>query len=156
MPRIARAEHPAPCPPPPAPCPCPHRTSLARRAGNSHLCSPPQLLERVALNAYASVHVMAVSTVPSLDVGRKLVRQLVERRLIACGNVLPGATSIYRWKDAIEETPEAVILMKTRVEKWEELTQVFPALHPYDVPELIMVPIMGGHQPYLDWLSAET
>jgi periplasmic divalent cation tolerance protein len=110
----------------------------------------------VTLNAYASVYVMAVSTVPSLDVGRRLVRQLVERRLIACGNVLPGATSIYRWKDAIEETPEAVILMKTRVEKWEELKQVFPALHPYDVPELIMVPIMGGHQPYLDWLSAET
>lgn len=130
--------------------------SLARRSGNSHLCCPPQLLERVTLNAYASVYVMAVSTVPSLDVGRRLVRQLVERRLIACGNVLPGATSIYRWKDAIEETPEAVILMKTRVEKWEELKQVFPALHPYDVPELIMVPIMGGHQPYLDWLSAET
>ena len=110
----------------------------------------------MTLNAYASVYVMAISTVPSLDVGRKLVRQLVERRLIACGNVLPGATSIYRWKDAIEETPEAVILLKTRVEKWEELKQVFPALHPYDVPELIMVPIMGGHKPYLDWLSAET
>jgi len=110
----------------------------------------------VTLNAYASVYVMAMTTVPSMDVGRKLVRQLVERRLVACGNVLPGATSIYRWKDAIEETPEAVILMKTRVEKWEELKQVFPTLHPYDVPELIMVPIMGGHKPYLDWLSTET
>ena len=110
----------------------------------------------MTLNAYASVYVMAMTTVPSMDVGRKLVRQLVERRLVACGNVLPGATSIYRWKDAIEETPEAVILMKTRVEKWEELKQVFPTLHPYDVPELIMVPIMGGHKPYLDWLSTET
>ena len=99
---------------------------------------------------------MAISTVPSLEVGRKLVRELVERRLIACGNVLPGATSIYRWKDAIEETPEAVVMMKTRVEKWEELKQVFPALHPYDLPELIVVPIMGGHKPYLDWLSTET
>jgi len=110
----------------------------------------------VTLNAYASVYVMAISTVPSMDAGRKLVRELVSRRLIACGNVLPGATSIYRWRDAIEETAEAVILLKTRVEKWEELKQIFPALHPYDVPELIMVPIMGGHKPYLDWLSAET
>lgn len=110
----------------------------------------------MTLNAYASVYVMAITTVPSLDVGRKIVRRLVDQRVVACGNILPGATSIYRWKDAIEETAEAVILLKTRVEKWEELKQVLPTIHPYEVPELIVVPIMGGHKPYLDWLSAET
>jgi periplasmic divalent cation tolerance protein len=110
----------------------------------------------VTLNAYASVYVMAISTTPSVDAGRTLVRELVNRRLIACGTVIAGATSIYRWKDAVEETAEAVVLMKTRVERWEELKQVFPALHPYEVPELILVPIAGGHKPYLDWLSAET
>jgi periplasmic divalent cation tolerance protein len=110
----------------------------------------------VTLNAYASVYVMAISTTPSVDAGRTLVRELVKRRLIACGTVLAGGTSIYRWNDAIEETAEAVLLMKTRVEKWEELKRVFPALHPYEVPELILVPIAGGHKPYLDWLSAET
>ncbi len=99
---------------------------------------------------------MAMTTTPSVDEGRKLVRELVGRRLIACGTVIPGATSIYRWKDAIEETAEAVILMKTRVEKWEALKDVFPKLHSYEVPELILVPIAGGHKPYLDWLSAET
>jgi len=99
---------------------------------------------------------MAMTSLPSADAGRKLVRELVEQRLIACGTVLPGGASIYRWKGAVEETPEAVVLMKTRVEKWEALKTAFPALHPYEVPELILVPIAGGHKPYLDWLSAET
>jgi periplasmic divalent cation tolerance protein len=99
---------------------------------------------------------MAMTTTPSVDAGRKLVRELVEKRLIACGTVIPGGTSIYRWKDAIEETPEAVVFMKTRVERWEGLKEAFPKLHPYEVPELILVPIAGGHKPYLDWLSAET
>ena len=110
----------------------------------------------MTLNAYATVYVLCVTSVPSVEVGRSLVRTLVDRRLVACGTILPGGTSIYRWKDAVEETPEAVVLLKTRVEKWEELKQVFPTLHPYDVPELVVVPIMGGHKPYLDWLSAET
>ena len=103
-----------------------------------------------------AAYVMAITTVPSAEVGRNLVRELVERRLVACGNVIPGALSIYRWKGAIEETAEVVILMKTRVERWDELRRVFPTLHPYDVPELIAVSVADGHQPYLDWLRAET
>ncbi len=99
---------------------------------------------------------MAISTTPSVDAGRTLVRELVTRRLIACGTVIAGGTSIYRWKGGIEEAAEALILMKTRVERWEELKRVFPTLHPHDVPELILVPIADGHKPYLDWLSAET
>lgn len=77
----------------------------------------------MTLNAYATVYVLCVTTVPSVEAGRSLVRTLVDRRLVACGTILPGGTSIYRWKDAVEE---------------------------------IVVPIMGGHKPYLDWLSAET
>ena len=99
---------------------------------------------------------MGVTTAPTVEAGRKLVRALVERRLVACGNIIPGATSIYRWKGAIEETEEAVVLLKTRVEQWDALKDAFPSLHPYEVPELILVPIMGGHKPYLDWLATET
>jgi periplasmic divalent cation tolerance protein len=99
---------------------------------------------------------MALTTVPSVDVGRKLIRELVERRLVACGTVIPGATSIYRWKGNVEESDEAVILLKTRVARWDELAAVLPTLHPYDVPELIAVPLTAGHAPYLDWLSTET
>lgn len=102
------------------------------------------------------MYMMAISTTPSADAGKVLVRELVGRGLIACGTVLAGGTSIYRWNGAIEEAGEAVLLMKTRVERWEELKTVFPTLHPYDVPELIVIPIAGGHKPYLDWLSRET
>jgi len=110
----------------------------------------------VTLNAYASAYLLAVSTAPSIEAGRSIVKSLVERRVIACGTVFPGAISVYRWNGAIEEAPEAVVLMKTTVERWNDLKQIYPTLHPYDVPELIVVPIAGGHRPYLDWLSAET
>jgi len=99
---------------------------------------------------------MAVTTAPSAEAAATLVRSLLERRLVACGTVLPGATSIFRWKGAIEESGEAVVLLKTTGARWEELKAVLPTLHPYEVPELIAVPIADGHQPYLDWLTAET
>ena len=115
-----------------------------------------QLHGPVTLNESATACILAVTTVPSMDEGRRIVRTLVERRIIACGNVLPGAVSIYRWKGAIEESQEAVVLLKTRADRLRDLQDALPGLHPYDVPELIVVPITGGHGPYLDWLSAET
>ncbi len=87
---------------------------------------------------------------------RAIVKTLVERRLVACGTVLDSATSIYRWKGQLEDAHEAVMLMKTTTERWRELAEVFPSLHPYEVPELIAVPIAAGLAPYLEWLSTET
>jgi len=115
-----------------------------------------QPLGLVNVNASESAWLMAVTTVPSVEAASTLVRSLLERRLVACGTVLPGATSIFRWKGAIEETGEAVVLLKTTRARWAELKAVLPQLHPYEVPELIAVPIADGHQPYLDWLTAET
>jgi len=133
-------------------------TAALLRAGSPEriLGIRSQVLGLVTFNAAATAYVLAVTTVPSAEEGRRIVKELVERRLIACGNVLPGATSIYRWKGAIEESVEAVVLMKTTAARWPELQRAFPALHPYDVPELIALPILGGHAAYLDWLSAET
>lgn len=108
------------------------------------------------LNATATAGILAVTTVPSPDEGRRIVRTLVERRIIACGNVLPGAVSIFRWKGAVEESQEAVVLMKTRADRLRDLEDALIGLHPYELPELIVVPITGGHGPYLDWLGAET
>ncbi len=114
------------------------------------------MLGTVTVNTSAPQHLLALSTAPSADVGRAIVKTLVERRLIACGTVLPGATSIYRWKGAVEDAQEVVMLMKTTEERWAELAAAYPALHPYEVPELIAVPIAAGLGPYLAWLSAET
>lgn len=99
---------------------------------------------------------MALSTAPSEEVGRRIIASLVERRLIACGTLLPGAVSIYRWQGAVEEAREVVLILKTTAGRWDELRETYPTLHPYDVPELIAWPIAAGHTPYLDWLSAET
>jgi periplasmic divalent cation tolerance protein len=110
----------------------------------------------VTLNASEAAYVLAVTTAPSMDEGRRIARTLVERRIIACGNVLPGAVSIFRWQGAIQEADEVVVLLKTRADRVGELKEALPALHPYEVPELIVVPITGGHGAYLDWLSAET
>lgn len=99
---------------------------------------------------------MALTTAPSAEAARVLVRSLVERRLAACGTIIPGATSIYWWRDAIEESAEYVVMLKTTTAQWSELAAAVPGLHPYEVPELVALPIIAGHAPYLEWLRAET
>lgn len=108
------------------------------------------------LNASDTPYLLALTTAPTVEAARVLVRNLVERRIVACGTVIPGATSIYWWQGAVEENAEAVVLLKTTALRWEELAGALPGLHPYEVPELIAVPILAGHRPYLEWLAAET
>ncbi len=108
------------------------------------------------LNALDSPYLVALTTAPSAEAARVLVRSLVERRLVACGTIIPGATSIYWWRDAVEENAECVVMLKTTAARWSELAAALPGLHPYDVPELVALPIVAGHGPYLEWLRAET
>jgi periplasmic divalent cation tolerance protein len=98
----------------------------------------------------------ALTTAPSAETAKRLVRTLVERRLIACGTVLPGAVSTYWWQGAIAEEEEVVVVMKTTAERWPELAATLPGLHPYEVPELIAFRATGGHPRYLEWVRAET
>jgi periplasmic divalent cation tolerance protein len=98
----------------------------------------------------------ALTTAPSAEAAKRLVRTLVEQRLVACGTVLPGAASTYWWHGAVTEEDEVVVVLKTTAARWAALTAALPALHPYEVPELIALPIVGGYRPYLEWLRAET
>jgi periplasmic divalent cation tolerance protein len=98
----------------------------------------------------------ALTTAPSAEAAKRLVRTLVERRVIACGTVLPGAVSTYWWQGAIAEEEEVVVVMKTTVERWAELAATLPDLHPYEVPELLALPVADGHPPYLEWVRKET
>lgn len=100
--------------------------------------------------------ITALTTAPSAETAKRLVRTLVERRVIACGTVLPGAVSTYWWQGAVAEEEEVVVVMKTTVERWSELAAILPGLHPYEVPELIALPVADGHPPYLEWVRAET
>ena len=98
----------------------------------------------------------ALTTAPSAETAKRLVRTLVERRLIACGTVIPGALSTYRWQGAVTEEEEVVVVLKTTTARWAALAAALPALHPYEVPELVALPIVGGYRHYLEWLRAET
>jgi periplasmic divalent cation tolerance protein len=97
--------------------------------------------------------VVALSTVASAEDAERLARALVERRLAACVNVVPGLVSIYRWKGGIERDEERLLVVKTQAEKVEELRAVLVALHPYELPELVVLPVETGHPPYLAWIA---
>jgi periplasmic divalent cation tolerance protein len=100
-----------------------------------------------------AVHIrIAFTTVASLDEGRRLARQLVERRLAACVNLLPNLTSIYRWQGAVEEASEVLLLIKTTAEQLPALESAVRELHSYEVPEFLALDVESGSQPYLDWL----
>lgn len=104
----------------------------------------------------AATHLVAFTTVPSAEAGSTLVRALVERRLVACGTVLPGAVSIYRWKGEVQQQDEALVMLKTTAARWRVLAEAVAELHPYEVPELIAVPAHAGLPAYLQWVSDET
>ena len=99
---------------------------------------------------------VVMTTVANADEAVALIRTLLERRLIACGTVLPGARSLYRWNDRIADEQEVVILLKTRAARLESLEVAFGELHPYRVPELLALPVSAGLGKYLDWIEDET
>lgn len=90
-----------------------------------------------------------------LAASRQLVRTLVEERLVACGNIMP-VSSIYRWKDQIEADDEVLIIFKTTTKAWPRLKERVSQLHPYEVPELLLLGVLDGHLPYLQWVQEST
>jgi periplasmic divalent cation tolerance protein len=98
---------------------------------------------------------VALTTAPSVDVAEQIGRALVEERLAACANIVPGMTSIFRWRGAIERESEALIILKTTAADVEALERRVVELHPYEVPEVVALPVEAGHGPYLDWVRAE-
>lgn len=91
-------------------------------------------------------------TVPSEEVARSIARALVEERLAACVNILPGLTSVYRWQGEVVEDQEVLLIVKTTTFAFPRLKERVLALHPYTVPEIIALPIAEGHGAYLSWL----
>lgn len=83
-------------------------------------------------------------------------RIAVEERLAACANVIDGMTAIFRWNDAIEEAGEAVLILKTTQDRVAALTDRLRALHPYELPCIVALPIEGGNADFLAWIATET
>ena len=99
---------------------------------------------------------VVLTTVANDSEAERLVRALLERRLIACGTILPEARSLYRWNEAIADEREVVVLLKTNRARVDALEAAFEELHPYKVPELLALPVAAGLQKYLGWIGAET
>jgi periplasmic divalent cation tolerance protein len=94
-------------------------------------------------------------TTPTAERAADLARTLVEERLAACGNVIPGMRSIYRWQGKVEHEPEALLVLKTTRARFDALRDRVLALHPYDVPEVLALPVEAGSAAYLAWLAAQ-
>jgi periplasmic divalent cation tolerance protein len=99
---------------------------------------------------------VVMTTLASDDEALRLVRALLDRRLIACGTVLPGGRSIYRWQGKIADEREVVVLLKTRSARLEAIKTAFAELHPYKVPELLAISVESGLDRYLEWINGET
>lgn len=97
-----------------------------------------------------------ISTINDQNAGEAIITQLVSEGLIACGNLLPSATSIYRWQGKIEREAEILLILKTQAERLMELQERYHALHPYEVPEFVVLTPDGISEPYLQWLLDET
>lgn len=100
--------------------------------------------------------VIVLTTVPSIEVGETIARALVSARLAACVNVLPPMTSVYRWNGAVQRETEHQLVIKTAGALVDALRERVAALHPYDLPELVIVPVLGGDPAYLAWVLQET
>lgn len=95
-------------------------------------------------------------TCPDRDTALSLARAVVEERLAACGNILDGMTSIYRWEGAVREESETVLILKTRGELVDSLMARVIEMHPYDTPCVAALPIQAGAAPFLEWVRRET
>jgi periplasmic divalent cation tolerance protein len=104
----------------------------------------------------ADAAVVVLTTLANEEEAVTLVRALLDRRLVACGTVLPAGRSLYRWEGQVADEREAVVLLKTRRDRLPELERTFADLHPYRVPELLALPVESGLDRYLGWIDTET
>jgi periplasmic divalent cation tolerance protein len=99
---------------------------------------------------------LVITNLPDRGVAEKIAVLLVERQLAACVNVLSPCRSVYRWKGEVQREEEHPMLIKTTLERYAALEEALRAAHPYELPEIIAVPIERGLPAYLDWVAAET
>jgi periplasmic divalent cation tolerance protein len=96
---------------------------------------------------------LALSTFPDAEIARRISNQLVSERFAACANILPAVESIYRWKDKIESGNETLVFFKVSEDRQSAFQDKLRSLHPYDVPEIIFVPVASGLPEYLQWVA---
>jgi periplasmic divalent cation tolerance protein len=103
-----------------------------------------------------SDYLLVLTTLPTDELARQVATQLVERKLAACVNILPQMTSIYPWQGKLEQGTEHLMMIKTHRDRYTSLVEHIRKQHPYELPEIIAVPIEKGLPEYLQWIRDET
>ncbi len=99
---------------------------------------------------------IVITNAPDRDVALRIAHALVERKLAACVNILAECVSVYRWKDKLETATEVPLLIKTRAAIYDEVESAIRSLHPYELPEIVAVPIGHGLPDFLEWVNNQT
>ncbi len=99
--------------------------------------------------------VTVLMTAPGAEVAETVVRGLLDERLVACGNVIPGAVSLYRWEGRVHRDEEVVVILKTLRRLVPRVLERAEELHPYDVPELLVQDVIDGSRAYVEWVGKE-
>jgi periplasmic divalent cation tolerance protein len=97
---------------------------------------------------------IVLSTCADREEAERIAHRLVEQHLAACVNILPGVQSIYRWQGAVESATEVLLLIKTSSARSQDVQSTIASLHSYEVPEFLILPVLGGSEAYLAWLGA--
>ena len=98
-------------------------------------------------------YVVVIVTATSKEEAEKIALSLLNERLIACANIIGPVSSLFRWAGKVERTDEHILLMKSRLDLFEKLSEMVKALHGYEVPEIIALPIVKGSVAYIEWLN---
>ena len=100
--------------------------------------------------------ILVLTTFPDIDTAQRMSRQMVQAKLAACVNIVPAGQSVYMWKGKICQEMEHIAIIKTTDNCYPELENYIKAQHPYELPEIITTPIIGGSKDYLHWITNET
>ena len=99
-------------------------------------------------------HVVCLTTAASLQSGKKIANHLVKNHYAACVNIVPGLTSVYHWKKKLCREPEVLLIIKTRASRVTSVEKELKKIHPYELPEFIVLPIVRGSRNYLNWIAS--
>lgn len=101
-------------------------------------------------------YMLVLTTVPDEGTGQKIAKKLIEERLAACVTVSVASQSLYWWQGKITQDQELILFIKTKATHFSQLEEKILELHPYEIPEIIVMPIINGYTKYLDWIDKET
>ncbi len=109
-----------------------------------------------AFNPMKEELILCLCTVPDGATGRRIAHHLVAAGIAACVNRIPGLVSVFRWEGDVQEDDEELLLIKTRADRLDDLAAAIRQIHPYELPEVVAVPVSGGLEDYLDWIRVSS